>query len=424
MRKTVEKLLAKHARRLLAKTKPEIIAITGSVGKSSTKEAIAAVLAKRFSVRSSPGNYNTEIGLPLAVLGLKQPGRSFFGWMSVINKACWRSCFGAAVKDYPRTLVLEMAADKPGDIAYLTGIAVPDIAVVTVVGESHAERFGSVEGVAKEKRVLVERLKKEGIAVLNRDDEKIWAMREKTKARVVSFGFHESADVRGSDVAMSVSDDDMAAGTRFKVMARGSTVPMFLPGVLGKQAVYAALAAAAVALEKGMNLVEVAEALRGWQPAPGRMRALSGIKKTLLIDDTYNASPTSAKAALEALRDLPFESDAGHAKFAVLGDMFELGPLSVSGHEEVGRAAFTSGAEYLIFVGEKMGDAERAAKEAGAPADRIFHFRNTDEAGRFVQERMKTGDVVLVKGSRGTHMEAVVKELMADPMRAEELLVR
>ncbi len=419
MKKFVQRRLAVLARKILRREAPEIIGITGSVGKSSAKQAIGAVLQAKFEVRVSPKNYNTELGLPLAVLGLPSGGRSAWQWLSILCRGWWRSLF--KIKDYPKILVLEMAADHPGDISYLINIAPPSIGVITAVGESHAENFGSVENVAREKQVLVLRLPKEGRAVLNRDDERVWAVKDKVKCPVLSFGFHESADVRALEFSMNYAfDAEGGCGIRFKLSAEGSTIPVFLPNVLGRQAVYAALAATAVGLVKGMNLVEIADGLRKYEPPPGRTRSIAGIKRTLLIDDSYNSSPKSAKAALEILRDIP--ADGERRKFAVLGDMLELGALSVAGHEEVGRKAVECGVDILVFVGERMGDAAKAAAAAGAPADRVFHFASNDEAGRFVQQRMKQGDVVLIKGSRGMHMETVVKELMADPLAAEKLL--
>lgn len=419
MKSFVQKKLAAYAKRVLEREKPEIIGVTGSVGKSSTKQAIAAVLEGKFNLRVSSKNYNTEFGLPLTVLDLPT-GTNAWQWLIILKKAWWRAAFGQ--KNYPKVLVLEMGADHPGDIAVLCDIAPPRIGVVTAVGESHAEFFGSVDAITKEKRVLVERLPKDGMAILNRDDEKVWTMRDRIKAPVLSYGFHSEADVRADENSVTYAREaDGDCGMHFKISAKGSTVPAFLPGALGRQAVASALAAAAVGLAKGMNMVEITEGLAAFQPPPGRMRCLSGIKRTVLIDDSYNAAPTSAFASIAALVELPLDENA--KRIAVLGDMLELGALSKEGHEAVGKRAAESGIDLLVFVGERMGDAEKAAIAAGASSDRTFHFATTDQAGRFVQERLKQGDAVLVKGSRGMKMEAVVKELMAEPERAEQLLV-
>jgi UDP-N-acetylmuramoyl-tripeptide--D-alanyl-D-alanine ligase len=419
MKSFVQKTLAGNARRVVAREKPEIIGITGSVGKSSTKEAIAAVLRRKFSVRANVGNMNTEFGLPLTVLGLPSVGdRSATKWLGTL----WRGWKAAALgtPDYPKTLVLEMGADRQGDIALLCDIAPPRVGVVTAVGESHLESFGSVDAIQKEKRILVERLPKDGLAVLNRDDDRVWAMASRSKAPVRSFGFHESADVRAVEPIGYACTFDGECGMHFKVQAQGATVPMFVPGVLGRPAIYAALAAAAVGLHKGMNLVEVADGLREFSGPPGRMRYVPGIKRSVLIDDTYNAAPRSALEALYVLRDIPATEAA--KKFAVLGDMLELGSLSDEGHMKVGREAAEC-ADTLVFVGERMNGAKKAAYAAGATEDRVFHFATPAEAGRFVQERMRQNDIILVKGSRGMRMEAVVKELMADPLSAPRVLV-
>ncbi len=420
MKKFVEKTLASQAKRLLRKEKPFIVAVTGSVGKSTTKKAVGTVLGHDFKVRWSPKNYNTEFGVPLTVLGLETAGKSAFSWLKNLTVGCWRSRFG--VKSYPDTLVLEMAADHKGDIAKLVRIAKPDIGIVTAVGESHAEFLGSVEEIAKEKATLIEALDEEGVALLNRDDERVWQMRGKTKARVVSFGFHDEADVRALPETVSYTCwSDAGCGTHFKLAMNGTTMPITIPGSYGSPAIYAVLAAFAVGKERGMNMVRMAEALRSFVPPPGRLRYLKGIKGTTLIDDTYNSAPKSALLALDILMSLPLRA-ADDKRFAVLGDMLELGQLSVEGHREVGRRVAESGVDYLILVGERVGDTEAAAIEAGMPRDRVLHFSSNDDAGRFVQERMKQGDIVLVKGSRKMQLERVVKELMGEPLFAAELL--
>lgn len=412
-------MLATYAKAVLQRERPRIVGVTGSVGKSSAKEAIAVVLGKRFRVRASVKNYNTEIGVPLTVLGLPSGEGSAFAWIGVL----WRAWKKAAFKDpdYPKVLVLEMAMQHPGDIAKLCDIATPDVAVVTAVGESHMEYMGSVENILKEKRVLVERLPKDGVAVLNRDDEKVWGMRSSTKGKVVSYGFHPEADVRAvADSVAYACSPDRECGMHFKLTAGGATVPVFLPHVLGKHGVYAALAAAAVGLEKGMNLVEISDGLGLYSPPPGRLRYIPGIKHTVVIDDTYNAAPTSVLAALEVLRDIPKPESV--KRIAVLGDMLELGSGSEEGHRTVGAKAAEC-ADLLVFVGERMREAMKAAKERGADEDRMTWVATPEEAGRYVQERMKMGDFVLVKGSRGMRMEKVVKEIMAEPLDADRLLV-
>jgi len=422
MKTLAKNLLAKLAASVVKKYHPLVIGITGSVGKTSAKEAIFAVLASKMSVRKSPGNYNTEFGLSATVLGIKAPGASPLRWLRVLLRA--GNLLLARDAAYPKVLVLEMAADRPGDIEFLVGIAPPKIGVLTAIGPAHLERFGTIERVATEKGKLLAALSAEGTAILNADDERVVASAAKTKARVLTFGFREDAEVRAADVSVSlVQNDDgqIGAGMTAKVAANGAVVPMRLDGVLGTSHVYAALAATAVGVSLGMNLVEVAEALRAYAPAPGRMRVISGIKYTIILDDTYNASPLSMRAALETLRSLPIAEE--NKRIAVLGDMLELGAETDKAHEEVGRLAAELGVDLLVAVGERARAIHEAASKAGMSADRVFHFGSAEEAGRFVQEKLRKGDIVLAKGSRAMRMERVVKELMAEPLRAKELLV-
>jgi UDP-N-acetylmuramoyl-tripeptide--D-alanyl-D-alanine ligase len=422
MKMFAKNLIAALARAVLKKYQPLVIGITGSVGKTSTKEAIFAVLASKMSVRKSPGNYNTEFGVPATILGISAPGRSPFRWLGAIARALGLLMIRDAT--YPKVLVLEMAADRPGDIEFLVRIAPPKIGVLTTIGPAHLERFGTIERVAAEKSLLPKALPSDGTAILNADDERVMATAPKTKARVVSYGFREDAAVRAADISTTLThneDGQIGAGMTAKVAADGAVVPMRLDGVLGAGHVYAALAATSVGVALGMNLVEIAEALRAYTPPLGRMRVISGIKYTIILDDTYNASPLSMRAALETLRSLPIAEE--NQRIAVLGDMLELGAETDKAHEEVGRHVAELGIDLLVAVGERARAIHEAASIAGMSADRMFHFGSAEEAGRFVQEKLKKGDVVLAKGSRAMRMERVVKELMAEPLRAKELLV-
>ncbi|MBU1146190.1 UDP-N-acetylmuramoyl-tripeptide--D-alanyl-D-alanine ligase [Patescibacteria group bacterium] len=420
MKKIVQKILYVLAHAVLKKYKPEVIGITGSMGKTSTKEAIFAVLSSKFRVRQNLKNYNNELGLPLSILGVESGQKSLVKWFGVFFHGL-KLWFGRD-PNYPQILVLEMGADHPGDIKYLTELAPCKIGVVTGIGPAHLEFFESVEKIIKEKRIVISHLKQDGFAVLNRDDEKVYEMREKTRAKVLTYGFNQEAEVRAQEEG-TIGEGMEIKGMNFKLSYAGSVVPIFLPGVLGRQHIYAALAGAAIGIIHGMNLVEVAESLKRYAAPKGRMNLIPGIKRTLIIDDTYNASPIPTEVALDVLRSikLPAEDDK---KFAVLGDMLELGSFSEEGHKQVGRAAAASRVDYLVTVGERARDISRAALEAGMAEDRVSNFSTPEEAGLFVQGKMKQGDVVLVKGSQGMRMEKVVKELMAEPLQACELLVR
>lgn len=425
----LQSVLAFLARAVVRRQRPLIVGVTGSVGKTSAREAIHAVLDADWDVRAAPKNYNNEIGLPMAIIGGRAPGRSVLRWGAAVARGAWH----ATVRGlrYPAALVLEYGADHPGDLGYLLRIATPRVSVVTAVGPAHTEFFTSVERVAAEKRKLVTALGKDDIAVLNRDDEAVMRMAERTRARVVTFGVHESADVRGIEYKVTYGDPGRDAGAAssapavptgiaFKITAGGAAVPVHLPGCIGAGHMHAALAGAAVGVALGMHLVEISHALAQYAPPPSRMRVIPGIKHTVLLDDSYNSSPLAAAVALRALEGLTV---AGRT-FAVLGDMLELGQLTEREHLHLGELAAAQSIAYLVCVGEASRYTAAGARNAGMPEDRVLSFARAEDAGRFVQDLLTPGDVVLVKGSQGVRLERVVRELMADPLHAKDLLCR
>jgi len=421
MKKIIQLKLKILAQLILRKYQPVVIGITGSIGKTSAKEAISQVLKEKLNVRLSFKNYNNEIGLPLTVIGATSPGRNLWGWLKVFCRALSL----LLVKDsaYPAVLVLEMGIDRPGDLAYLLSIAPVDVGLVTAVSYSHLEYFGSVVNIKKEKQVLIERLKSQGLAILNNDNEGTREMIKSSPARVLTYGLQPGANLQAQDIVYNFSKGKYELnGLNFKLNYNGSIVPVVMPDVMSETAIYAALAAAAVGLYFEMNLVEIARGLRDFTLPPGRMNLLPGIKHAFIIDDTYNSSPEAALSALETLRQVKI--DPGAEKYAVLGDMLEIGHYTEEGHRLVGRQVALNGIQHLIAVGEKARDFIVGAKEAGLDDDYIFYFDRPEEAGRFLQHRIKEGDVLLVKGSQGVRLEKVVKELMAEPDQAAELLVR
>lgn len=433
MKKIIQFKLKILAKIILAKYKPDVIGITGSVGKTSAKEAVYAALSSKFNARRNIKNYNNEIGVPLTVIGADSPGKSVFGWLAVFFKAL--KLILIRDENYPRILILEMGVDRPGDMDYLNSIVKCKVGVVTLIGPVHLEFFGAISNIQKEKGKLIGNLPKSGRAILNYDDEKVRQMSKLTEAAALAYGFDENADVRAREAVFSFSDiadksefgalaanAAKLAGISFKLSYSGSTAPVLLPNVIGYAAVYAALAGAAAGIVYGLNLIEISQALRKFNSPRGRMNLINGIKNTLIIDDTYNSSPQSSIAALEITGKVPLAK--GARRFAVLGDMLELGGYSEQGHKEVGRRAVKDKIDKLIVVGERAWDIARGAEKAGMLADNIFHFAQAEEAGKFIQERIDEGDLVLVKGSQGMRMEKIVKEIMAEPLRAKELLVR
>ncbi len=421
MKSLLTSILRALARGILRKYKPLVVGITGSVGKTSTKDAVYAVLSSKFSVRASYKNYNNELGVPLTIIGARAPGSSLFKWIGVFARAKRLILFPT---HYPAILILEMGADRPKDIAKLVELAPPTVGVVTAVSPAHTEFFGSIKRVAQEKRRLVEAVPKEGTVVLNADDEVVSGFESYAEGRVIKYGIEGEADVRAIEIVEHLGDKigSELGGVRCKILHDGSAVPMHLPNVLGYQHIYAALGACAVGRALSMNMVEISNALLKYAPPPGRMHLIAGIKNTFLIDDTYNSSPRAALAALATLGRLSL--GAGATKYAVLGDMLELGNLNEISHREVGRAA-AEHADILIAVGVSAAFVSEEALKSGMSKDRVFHFHTLEEGvEHFLQERVQPGDLLLIKGSQGMRMEKLVKGLMAEPLRAKELLCR
>jgi UDP-N-acetylmuramoyl-tripeptide--D-alanyl-D-alanine ligase len=416
------KLLRFFARKVIKKYQPIVVGITGSVGKTSAKEAIATILSTKYTVHKTIKNYNNEVGVPLTILGIETPpNNSWWKWM-VVFMAAWK-LWMFKDKRYPQVLVLEMGADKPGDIKYLVDIAPCTVGVLTYISHAHTEFFGSLKKIIQEKRVIVSHLSAEGYAVLNYDNESVLQTKETTKAPVLTYGFKEGADIQASDVHVVYDHaSGWPMGTNFKVTFKGNIVPVFLPSIAAQHLIPAALAGLSVGIVFGINLVDAGIALKSLKPLAGHMRLVPGVKKTMLIDDTYNSSPEAVKSALLTLAH--FETKEGKERYAVLGDMLELGTETIAAHREIGFKVAELDIDYLIVVGEASRHTADAAEEAGMGKHAIATFSDSVAAGKFLQDKLGEGDVVLIKGSQSMRMERIVKELMANPLQAKELLVR
>jgi len=424
MKTIIQNILAFLSKKVLKKYNPDIIGITGSVGKTSAKEAVFMVLKNKYSIRRNIKNYNNEIGVPLTILGCQSGNRSFIKWILIIFKGI--RLILITDKNYPDIIILEMGADKPGDIKYLTNLAPCKIGILTDISEAHLEYFGAFKKIVKEKEFLLLSLPKRGFAIINGDNEYAAEIRKKLKCESLSYGFNGQVDVKAIelDIDKSVIYGKKVSirGINFKVKYKGNIVPIFLANMIGKQQIYTALAAVAAGVANGMNLVEISESLRKFKLPAGRMNVIDGIKDTVLIDDSYNASPKSSEAALEAIGNIKLVG--GKYKYAVLGDMLELGSYTEEGHKRVGKAVVNNGIDILAAVGEKARDIAREAKRKGMDRNCVYSFTNIKEAGIFLQDRIQEGDLILVKGSQGMRMEKIVKELMAEPLQAKTLLVR
>ena len=400
-------LLALKARVYLKKHNIQVIAVTGSVGKTSTKEAIYKVLSSKFDVYASKKSFNTEFGLSLAILQESESGFSSpLAWLRILNGA-----FFGKKKVYKK-VVLEMGADKPGDIKRLVRIASPKIAVVTSVRPVHmAEgQFSGLEAIAKEKGALVRVLPREGMAILNNDDENVRNMQ--TAAGKFFYGVGGSAMLTAEDVKAT------AKNLKFRATYRGDTGEFDVP-VIGAFQVYVLLPAIAVGLHLGMKLGECAQALSDFKLPPGRMNPIPGINRSQIIDSSYNASPTAVETALNVLNEIK-----ASRKIAALGTMNELGEMTHDAHIAIGEQAARV-ADVLIAVGHEAPTIKRGALEAGMKEADIFTFFDSEEAGNFLKDRVKPGDLILVKGSQNkVRMERLVKLIMKEPHKAKDLLCR
>ncbi len=357
-----------------AQTSLRVVGITGSVGKTSTKEVVASVLAQRYTTIKTEGNLNNEIGLPLTLLRLTPAHRR---------------------------AVLEMGMYTVGDIAMLCRLAQPTIGVVTNVGPVHLARAGSLERIAQGKAELVQTLPPDGVAVLNRDDPIVTAMAAKTQAQVFTFGLDPAADVWASEVT-----SEGLEGIRFRLHYQDEVLQVKVP-LLGRHSVHTALGAVAVGLVEELTWEEIIAGLQDVQ-AQLRLVLVPGIQGTTLLDDTYSASPEATLAALNLLADLPVPP--GARRVAVLGDMLELGDYTEIGHRKVGQRA-ADVVDVLVTVGPLARWVAEEAVIGGMPQATVLAVEHNSAAVEALRPRARPGDLILVKGSRALHMEEIVAAL-------------
>lgn len=347
-----------------------VIGITGSVGKSTTKETVAEVLSQRYRTLKSPGNLNNEIGLPLSLLKLGS--------------------------GYQRA-VLEMGFYVPGEIAFLCDIAQPQVGVVTNIGTVHAERAGSQDAIAQGKSELVQALPEDGIAILNFDDPRVRKMEEKTRAQVFFYGLSSESNLWADHI-----EGQGLEGIRFRLHYQRETLHVRVP-LIGRHSVHTALRAAAVGLVEGLTWQEIFD---GLNQGHTQLRLVAVRSKTgaLILDDTYNASPESMLAALNLLDELDGR------KIAVLGDMLELGQYERQGHEMIGlRAAQV--ADILLTLGTRARIIAEAARRSGMKRSSVLEFEKLELIVDWLSKNLSKDDSVLIKGSHGLHMERIVNVL-------------
>lgn len=411
----LEKILRFMAKVILAKYKPIIIGITGSVGKTSSKEAVFSVLSSKFKTRKNEKNYNNEIGLPLTIIGSESGNGSILKWMKIFLK--WTSQVIFPFK-YPKILVLEMGIDRPGDMDYLMSFIKPKVGIITNVSGSHLEFFKNVEHIAREKGKLIKNLPEDGMAILNADIDNVFSLKDKTKTPSLLFGIGEKSEVRASNISFNFNNFE-PQGISFKLNYEGKFIPIRLPFILAPHLIYAALSAISIGIFFKINLVDIASALEKFRPPIGRMNLLKGASGSFIVDDSYNSSPTSALAALEVLKNLK-----ALRKIVALGDMLELGEDSDLGHREVLKRAFSNGATIFFLVGDRMKKAAEELDLGGKISAKLFLFDDPELLGEELRKILREGDLVLAKGSQGMRIEKTVIRIMENPEEAEKLICR
>ncbi len=438
IKKIVVYILTLESRIIIRKYKPFIVAVTGSVGKTSTKDAIYSVLKNQSKfVRKSKKSMNSDIGLPLTIIGVANAWYSAIGW--------WNNILAGLEliikrKEYPDCLILEIGADHPNDIKKIMEWLHPDIGVITKISTMpvHVEFFESPEQVFEEKASLALGVKQGGTLIVSADYENMQAVVAKVKDRnlkIMSYGTKESATVRGLDYNIrygqgtpekkEIDSNTEPVGKKnpigfsFNIKIDSNTELVTVHNILGQVYMYPLLAAVAVGNARGMTLEAMAKTMVNFDAPHGRMNIISGINNSVIIDDTYNSSPDATISALETLKNL--ECDG--RKIAVLGDMMELGKYSAEEHRKIGNEAGKF-LNQLVTVGQRSRITADEVSSKSMPRSAVHSFDTALEAADYMASIIQAGDYVLIKGSQSIRMEKTVKALMNEPNKAPLLLVR
>ncbi len=403
-----------EAKAVLLRHKPFIIGVTGNLGKTSTKDAIYAVMKDHFFVRRSEKSMNSEFGVPLTILGEKSGWNNPLKWISILI----HGLFVPFQKDYPTHLVLEIGADRPGDIKSIASWIKPDITVVTQFGQVpvHIEFFKDRDAVVEEKGYLVEALRETGVFIYNRDDHDSAKLLGRTPARKASIGIHENADIHATNIKLYGNPIE---GTEADVMVDGKNHHLVLPEVAGKSPVYCALPALLVARELAIPLEIACASLRDADKPKGRMRLLAGMNGSVIIDDSYNASPKATEHGLKTLAEI----ETVGRKIAVLGDMLELGDHTRDEHYKIGKIAAKS-AHKLYTVGIRSRSTAEGALDEKMLDENIMECDTSILAGKELVKIIQKGDVIYVKGSQSMRMERAIEMILASTHNPKSVLVR
>ncbi len=409
LRSIVASFLAVLARGIVRKYKPTIVMVTGSVGKTSTKDAVAAALGEQYYLRASEKSYNSEFGVPLTIIGARNPWENATAWIKVIQEAL---ALILLPNHYPKLLVLEVGADRPGDLTKILAIATPDAVVVTRLPDVpvHVEAYASPQAVRDEEFRPAYSLGSGCPLIISSDDEHACEMAKRLSTQVIRVGYAPDADVRIETPQFTKE------GMKAMVITCGKKYAITAPNALGRTQLYAPAMALALAHTLNVSTNDALMGLMHYSPPPGRARMLTGKRGSLLIDDSYNASPAAVEEALGALTDI-----SASRRIVAIGDMLELGRYSVSEHERIGRLV-AQNADLLITVGPRAQSLRDAAIASGMDEGKTWGFETSLEAAHALLEEVREGDVVLIKGSQSVRMERITEALLFDPADVRHLV--
>ncbi|MBD3238724.1 MAG: hypothetical protein GF332_03760 [Candidatus Moranbacteria bacterium] len=421
-KKIIEIYLRLITKKIIKKYKPQIIAISGSLGKTSTKNAAFQVIKSKFKkVQMSPGGLNTELGVPLSVMGVdREVENNFSFWFWVIKRAL--KVYSGKIKT-PPVLILEMGVDRPMDMDKLIKMTKPDIAILTNIRSSHLKNFKNKSLLVKEKLKLIQNVDKSGTVIINGDDEQLKRYSQKLRCKVITYGLQKDNLIKARDITQKCSIEEIKKGNwglSYKLNYRKNIIPINLKKILGKSQVYASLAAVSLGIAMDLSLLDIADSLKNYQSPKGRLNIITGLKNSVIIDDSYNASdPLSVVNGLKILR-----KTKALKKIAVISDMLELGKFKKKAHLQAAKKALET-ANVIFTIGERSKIIHNyCRKNSKIKSHIIKHFENKKDLIKDTAEVLNKNCAVYVKGSQGMRMEKVVKALMKEPAKARQFLVR
>jgi UDP-N-acetylmuramoyl-tripeptide--D-alanyl-D-alanine ligase len=405
-------ILNSLSKKKLAKYNPYIVAITGNVGKTTTKDYIHTVLKEGgISVRATQKSFNSEIGLPLTILGENNPWDSFWGWVKIIFK---HSVLNFFIEEYPKVLVLEAGADAPLDIWKITQIITPKTVVLTAFAGNpvHAEFFPNRETHLREKKYLLDALPKNGLLIYNSDDKDMSGLADShSTQKRISYG-KASPDIKLLTTQVDYDEEEKPTGLKVLFVMDNTQHEIYLKGVLGASHAYAVLAAVATGLSFNISLEKIIDSFTRVVLPKSRLRLLEGKNNSILIDDTYNSSPKATQLALESLKQVATQGK----KILILGHMAELGSVGEAEHEKVGRLA-AEVADAVVLVGRHNDRYLNGLREVKFNVEQIYLAKDSEEAIELIRKNISihAGDVFLLKGSQSARIEKVTVSLLSNP---------